>query len=316
MNEIKIIMYHFVRELDLTRYPHIKARRLGEFKDQLNYLEKKHEFVTLEDCIEVLNGKGNLPKDATLLTFDDGYKDHFENVFPILEEKNIQGCFFPPAKAVLKDEVLDVNKIHHILAVNEENKNIDGLVKKIFDLLDKHRKEFSLKSNEEYYSEFAKEGHYDNEKVIFIKRLLQKGLVKEARIKIVNELFKKYIHVEEDVLSNELYMNMDQLRCMQRNGMHIGSHGYDHYWLDTLSEEEVMTEIDKSIEFLDDLRVSEKEWTFCYPYGAYNDKISELLQERGFRLGFTTRSGVADIDEHSAMKLPRVDTNEIPFKVS
>lgn len=313
MNRIKIVMYHFVRELDLTRYPHIKARKLSEFKDQLDYLEKDHEFVTVEDCIDTLNGNHELPKNAVLLTFDDGYKDHFDNVFPILEEKDIQGCFFPPVRAVLGDVVLDVNKIHYMLAVNEENKNIDGLVDKIFQLLDKHRESYGLKSNEEYYSEFAKEGRYDPEEVIFIKRLLQKGLPEEARKNIVDELFNEYVDVEENVLSNELYMSMDQVRCMQRNGMHIGSHGYDHHWLDTLPEEKVKKEIERSVEFLDKIGVPKKQRTFCYPYGAYNDEISELLQKRGFRLGFTTEAGAADLDEGSAMELPRIDTNEIPF---
>jgi len=313
MNEIKIIMYHFVRELDLTRYPHIKARKLSEFKDQLEYLKENHEFVTVKDCIDAFNGGDDLPKNAVLLTFDDGYKDHFENVFPILEENNIQGCFFPPAKAVLEDEVLDVNKIHYMLAVNEENKNIGGLVDKIFHLLDKHRERYGLKSNEEYYSKFAKEGRYDPEEVIFIKRLLQKGLPEEARKKIVGELFNEYMDVEEEVLSNELYMSIDQLRCMQKNGMHIGSHGHDHYWLDTLPEDDIKKEIDRSVKFLEEVGTPEERWTFCYPYGAYNDGISELLQKRGFRLGFTTESGVADLEEDSAMELPRIDTNEIPF---
>ncbi len=108
-------MYHYVRELENTRYPRIKARQLSEFKAQLNYLEKNYEFVTIEECIDAIYKGDDIPDNAVLLTFDDGYKDHYESVFPILERKDIQGVFFPPAKAILEDEVLDVNKIHHIL---------------------------------------------------------------------------------------------------------------------------------------------------------------------------------------------------------
>ena len=43
----------------------------------------------------VKNGK-QLSHNSLLLTFDDGYKDHFEFVLPILEEFGIQGSFFPP----------------------------------------------------------------------------------------------------------------------------------------------------------------------------------------------------------------------------
>ena len=37
--------------------------------------------------------------------------------------------------------------------------------------------------------------------------------------------------LKEEAFSRELYMSMDQIKCMVDCGMHIGSHGYDHYWL-------------------------------------------------------------------------------------
>ncbi len=306
-------MYHFVRDLKKTRYPMIKARRLSEFKKQLDYLEENYELVTVERCVEAIHGKNEIPKDAVLLTFDDGYKDHYENVFPILEKRGIQGCFFPPAKAILKNEVLDVNKIHFILAVNEEKDNIDGLLDDIVNLLNRHRKEYGLKSYEKYYTDLAIEGAYDPEEIIFIKRLLQRELPEAARNKMVDSLFKKYVDVDEKVLSNELYMDIEQLQCMQRNGMHIGSHGYDHHWLNSISREKLDQEIEGSIEFLNKIDVSKDVWTFCYPYGAYNEEICEAIKKKGFKLGFSTDPEVAVLDERSAMKLPRIDTNEIPY---
>ncbi len=313
MNKCTIIMYHYVRELEYTRYPKIKARQTSEFKDQIKYLENNYEFVTVEDIIDVIYGKNELPDNAALLTFDDGYKDHYENVFPILEDKGIQGVFFPPAKAILKDEVLDVNKIHYILAINEENDNIDGLLNLTLQLLNKYRKEYSLKSNKEYYSELAVEGRYDPKEIIFIKRLFQRELPDEARRKILNDLLEEYMDIDVNVLSNELYMNIDQLRCMQRNDMHIGSHGYGHYWLDSITRERLEVEIESSIEFLKKIGIPKEEWTVCYPYGAYNDEIIELLQKKGFKLGFTIQPEIADMDKHSAMELPRLDTNDIPY---
>ena len=95
----------------------------------------------------------NLPTGACLLTFDDGYIDHFETVFPILAENKIQGCFFQPAKAILAHEVLDVNKIHFILA--SAHKDIDKLIIDIYSCLDKYRFRYQLESNSHYYSTLA-----------------------------------------------------------------------------------------------------------------------------------------------------------------
>ena len=105
--QLTVIMYHYVRERSYTRYPEIKSLLTSEFKEQLAYLTKHYTFVSMDDCINALQNNYVLPSDACLLTFDDGYIDHFITVFPILEENNIQGCFFPPAKAILDREVLE-----------------------------------------------------------------------------------------------------------------------------------------------------------------------------------------------------------------
>jgi hypothetical protein len=44
-------------------------------------------------------------------------------------------------------------------------------------------------------------------------------------------LFETFVDVPEATLAQELYMSLDQLRCLQRHGMYIGSHGYRHEWL-------------------------------------------------------------------------------------
>ena len=118
MQELSIIMYHFVRELQYTRYPKIKGLLASEFKEQLRYIKKHYQFVTMKECMEAIYSDDikSMPPNSILLTFDDAYIDHYMTVFPVLEAENIQGSFFPPAKAILNHEVLDVNKIHFLLA--------------------------------------------------------------------------------------------------------------------------------------------------------------------------------------------------------
>ena len=114
---LTILTYHYVRELEHSRFPDIKGLTVQQFKGQLEYMQKYYTFVTVEEVIASLDdGHGRLPCNAAMLTFDDGYIDHFINVFPILDEKGIQGCFFPVGKAVSEYQVLDVNKIHLVLA--------------------------------------------------------------------------------------------------------------------------------------------------------------------------------------------------------
>lgn len=52
MEELTIVMYHYVRELDKSRYPSIKGLNVKDFIRQLNFLEDRYTFVRMEDCLE------------------------------------------------------------------------------------------------------------------------------------------------------------------------------------------------------------------------------------------------------------------------
>lgn len=315
-NKLTVIMYHYVRDLKNSRYPGIKGLQTELFKEQIGYLKKHYNFVKIEEVIEAFNaGRADmLPKHPVLLTFDDAYVDHFNTVFPILEQNHIQGCFYAPVKAVTEHTVLDVNKIHFILASTPEEK-LPNLINEIKILLDKYREEYNLASFEEYYKELAIVNRFDSAEVIFVKRLLQVKLDENLRKIVTDILFQKIVGMDEAAFSHELYMNKDQIKCMIDCGMHFGSHGYDHYWLNSLSKEKQEFEIKKSIEFIKEVGGDSYNWTICYPYGAHDDRTIELLKENGCKLGLTTRVDLADPTENSGnliYKLPRLDTNDIP----
>ena len=98
--------------------------------------------------------------------------------------------------------------------------------------------------------------------------------------------------------------------------MHIGSHGYDHYWLGSLSKEKQEIEINRSLEFLKLAGVDSSRWTMCYPYGNYNDDTLDILNNKGCKLALTTKPAIAGINECKRFELPRLDTNEIPVNAS
>ena len=116
MNECKIIMYHYVRPIKNSKYPNIRGLELDGFQRQIEFFGKNFHFINIEELLDSVYSNKTIPKNSILLTFDDGFKDHFSYVFPILKKLNIQGCFFPVAKPIEKNLVLDVHKIHFILA--------------------------------------------------------------------------------------------------------------------------------------------------------------------------------------------------------
>ncbi len=307
---VTIVMYHYVRDLARSRFPAIKALSLERFRRQLEYIGANFTPVTLDNIIEALaEPKRDLPPNAILLTFDDGYSDHFLNVFPLLDSKGIKGCFFPPAQAVLEHKVLDVNKIQFVLATVP---NTQALVDQLFTHLNEFRSQYNLKSKEAYISELTGKHRYDTMEVTFFKRILQRALPGPVRAEIVNRMFLEHVTQDEASFACELYMSADQIKCMYRHGMHFGSHGYSHIWLNEAPHSLQVSEVDQSLRFLRELGVIQDGWTICYPFGGHSDSVHRVVGDRKCRLGFTVEMRIADLDSDQPLTLPRIDTNDLP----
>lgn len=245
MSKISIITYHYVRDLKNSRYPEIKGLDIDSFKGQIQYILKYYKVIRMEELLAAIKNQTKLLNNSLLLTFDDAYKDHFEYVFPVLDELGIQGSFFTSAKAIQEHQVSGVNKIHFILASVKDKKQI---IFDIHSMMDKFREEFSLESNAYYDNKLkVEECRFDTKEVVYMKRMLQRELPEKVRNIIVNFLFNQYVSKDESSFSRELYMSIDQLKCMRRKGMYIGNHGYDHCWLNTLSREQQTKEMKLSL---------------------------------------------------------------------
>ncbi|OFX23719.1 MAG: hypothetical protein A2041_09600 [Bacteroidetes bacterium GWA2_31_9b] len=263
----------------------------------------------MEHLISAIDNNDSLPYNSVLLTFDDAYIDHFTNVFPILFNRKIQGSFYVPASNIMDNLVLDVNKIHFILASVIDMKQ---LIRRTFKELNKYRNDYNLSSNEYYFEKLAIPSRMDNKEVVFFKRLLQKELPETLRRIITDNLFREFVDINESTFSKELYMTKEQITCMVKNGMHIGNHGFEHVWLDTLSEDKQKEEIAKGCNFLKEMGVDMNNWTMSYPYGAYDQSLINILKDKGCKLAFTANVEIADLNKNNRFELPRLDTNDLP----
>ncbi len=310
-NKLHVVMYHYTRDLAHSRYAKIKGLDISLFREQIIYLKQMFHIVTMEEVIDAKKGLYDLPENALLLTFDDGYIDNYIYALPILEEEKVQGSFFIPGKTFAEHQLLDVNKIHYILAcANQTN-----LLTDIFEKMNYYRgKEFNFPDNEDLYAQYgARKGRFDSREVLFVKAMLQTVLPENVRNQISSDLLKKYVGASEEQLAYELYMTRDQIRLMKRHGMYIGIHGYDHYWLANLSEQKMKTDIDRALDVMGEF-IDRQAWVINYPYGNYDERVIAHIKRQGCCLGFTTEVRVADLNRDNRYKLPRLDCNDFPPK--
>jgi len=306
--EFTTVMYHYVREIKSSPYPGIKGLEFDGFKRQLDYLNNQYEFISAEQLIAYITGESiDFPEKACLLTFDDGYRDHYDFVFPELIKRKISGCFFPPARPIEENSLLDVNAIHFILASATD-------INRLFnDLNDELRaRDFPESFIEQSISRLAQPGRYDPAEIIYIKRMLQRELPFELRTEITRLLFEKYVGKSEIEFSKELYMTAAEIEELIRSGMYIGSHTFHHFWLNAVDADTQELEIDRSLQFLNNLSAPTTDWIMCYPYGAYNADTLEILQRKKCAIGFTTKVGPSSLNHNTALEMSRFDTNDFP----
>ena len=309
MGNLHIVMYHYVRDLLNSRYPYIKGLDYREFKQQLHFFSENFNVVRMEEVIAYYTQGYQLPDNAMLLTFDDGYIDHYTYVLPVLKEYKMQGSFFVPGKTFTEHSLLDVNKIHYLLASTP----IEELCKELYKQMDYYREGLEYPSNEELFDKYAVESRYDQKEVIFFKRILQTVLPEEVRNKISSDMLKKFVGVSEEVLAHELYLNYDQIKLMKNEGMFFGIHGYDHYWMNQLEEDKLKKDINRGLEVLSDV-LDINQWVINYPYGSYSEKVVDCIKDSGCILGLSTDVNVVNLEKDNKYILPRMDTNDYPPK--
>jgi len=294
MKTLATVMYHWVRPIRNSRWPRIRGLELDDFRSQLAYLKRNYTIVSLPEVIDALDGR-DLPDDACLLTFDDGYADHYQHVFPLLHDAKVSGAFFPIGRSVAERWVADVNKIHFILA---SQPNVAALLPDIASYRD---------ASVPYAG-----NRFDDGPTARVK-----GILQWVGGDLVAGMFAKYVSVDERAFADELYMTPEQIRCMAANGMHFGVHGWNHVRFSRMTEAEQAADLDASIAFLRSLGVLPGRWAMAYPYGAvddFTDETATLAGMRGCKAAFTTVSDTLAIDgdRWDRYELPRLDTNDVP----
>lgn len=306
-NSINIVAYHYVREIKQSNFPNLKGIELNLFKKQIKFFKKNFIMISAEELNYLIKHKtkANFKKPLMLLTFDDGYLDHFKYVLPLLIKEKISGCFYPPIK-IFKKKILKVNKLQFILSVTNDKRE---LINEIINYLKKKKIRTNLLNKKRLHN--YKIPEYDDNETILIKKILYKETTEHISNKICNFLFKKYIKTDQDKFSKNLYMSISNLKELENNNMHIGSHGTNHIMFKNLSDTKQKNEITKSLIFFKNNNIDIANISLCYPWGSYNQNSKKILKKLNINFALTSNSGNIMLNKKfDRYYLPRFDANE------
>lgn len=308
-HRLVVVMYHYVRDLPRSRFPRIKGMMLDDFRNQVDELPKAYEMATMESAWEFLQGRYEPQKDLCLLTFDDGLREHYAEVTPILAERGVQGVFFLISGCIENQKVAAVHKNHFLMAAMEFE-DYRGAV-------EKRLRESPLIPSLNVSAERARATYrWDTQEVAEFKYLLNFCVSETARNQVLDELFQDSFR-DEAAFARELYVTWDEAIEMQTAGMSLGGHSHSHRALGKMDEAEQRLDLEQCSELLRARVGPQTLWPFSYPYGkpgdAFTDQTVRELQRLKFDCSFATVVG-SNRPGQDGFSIRRIDTKDVMIK--
>ncbi len=91
--KLLVLVYHRVLA-DTGSNPFEMVVSSDTFVRQIDYLASHYPIISLDDAIAQCDRAQARAKEQVVLTFDDGFRDNYETVFPVLSRKGIPAAFF------------------------------------------------------------------------------------------------------------------------------------------------------------------------------------------------------------------------------
>ncbi len=270
-HELTIVMYHGIIRSPLAINDWCFVDE-NAFRRQIEYLKSHFEIISLSEAVVRLR-TGGFKRPTAAITFDDGYQNNFDVVFPILYEERI------PATIFLTTGLIDTNDtMWHCrlnLALSQTRRHV----------LERNGFKFDLST----LNLRAKASAAIQEN---LKRLPHAQLIAAAR-NIVLELDGDP-DCSIGVGSPYEMLNRTAIAEMVASGLiEFGAHTHHHAILSLLSDEEHSNEIKQSIDAVNELTGRPCKY-FAYPNGRVGDYNAETIKELktyGIQSAVTTNSG-------------------------
>ncbi len=299
-----IAMYHYVRDVEATPFPAIRALPTAAFEQQLDWLERRYRIVTIDDLDAALAGGAPLPPAAALLTFDDGFVDHYATVWPILRRRGLTGVFFLSRHASgSAPRMLGVHKTHFLLAHLGSDAFGDAVLRECGIARAAGAGPAAVFGTDRW--------EHTDERAI--KDLLNYELPFDVADRVLDTLFATHLGAQ-DAFARGLYLSEAMVAEMAAGGMAFGYHTRSHRMLSRLSPDEQAGELMDGVAWIRGL-TGQARTSFCYPWGGpgtYTAETLRLLEQAGYSMAFNTVRRRFDAARDGRFELPRLDTRDLP----
>jgi len=277
--------YHAVSDDDLPYISNLyPLKSIDAFKAELDYFCQHFSPVSLDEIYQHLFSKTNTKKPIFHLSFDDGLREVYTIIAPILAEKGIPATFFINSDFVDNKNLFYRYKVGLLL----------DWIKNINDLTTIHTQELCLKDHARWIENLTislNQLNYQDE-----------GLIDEL-------LRHSGLDIKPWLAKYRPYMNASQIQELRQEGFTIGAHSIDHPRFKNISIKEQKRQFVESTAFVEE-QFGVRDRLFSFPFG--DEAVSKEFFDWMYGEGKCQMSfGVSGIkDDYCPFHIHRIPMDE------
>lgn len=278
-NKLMIVTYHGVTT-NHYNLPIWTQLPVSVFRRQLDFIMSHYTIISLERLLEFIRGEADLPVQSALLTFDDGLKNNYTVVFPLLKELRIPATIFLTSEFINSTNLLWFDELYLLL------RELHFQGSRIAEL-DLFPEIIILKEQGGEFSYFE-----------IVNRM--KRLPASQREKLLQTL-RKQAFINSDIYRDDFCaLDWEQIKVMKDSGLvSFGAHTANHEILTNLSEDGLVTEVVDCRKTLE-MHLGCPVLSFCYPNGYpgldFSITHKKFLKNKGFLCAFSTENRLNSLD--------------------
>ena len=286
----RILMYH-----RFSQVPHPGHVGADEFEQQVHYISKHFNPVTVSRIALALHEGKTLPQNSIAITVDDGYEDFYSVAWPILKKYKAPATFYVTTDFVNGDLWLWPDQLRYLLERSPESENS-------FD--------FGLVSVKTPLKAIAFEQSFWHINQVLLK-------VDNAEKSECLAAMARAWNVDLPVSAPEGYraVTWEQLKEMQAEGLEIGGHTVTHPSLARVTMAQARHEILGCSQALEQ-HLGKSVRSFCYPNGTPDDVVAEqveLIREAGFSCAAVAFADSKEHQQRYAMRRHASSSDQFQF---
>lgn len=241
-----------------------------EFETQIIALKKAgFRFISLSEALQRARSKARAEQTVSITT-DDGFACNHDTILPILKRHGLPICVFIIGKCI-DNRALAWN---HKLLIVRARADAAALDKAVKSLASQYQLSLSKSTAETLFS---------------VPMRLKDAFADKLWELLCEESQAEYL------AQHKPFLNCEQLKDLIAYGAEIGTHSHSHPDFERLSYPEMLKEIERSTNILQEHTGSPIRY-FAYPYGRYNSAAisSKLCRDTSLELCLGGRYSLRD----------------------